>query len=72
MIASGYPASGVGGGGARTLSYMSGGGVGEAEEDYLRAATGAAPGQVVTGKVSSKVVDSSSENHDGSSGGGGK
>ncbi|PHJ23577.1 transmembrane protein [Cystoisospora suis] len=75
MIAAGYPASGgynTGvGGGARTLSYMSGGGGGEAEADYLRAATGAAPGQVVTGKVSSKVVDSSgSENHDGSSGGG--
>ncbi|PFH36575.1 hypothetical protein BESB_047670 [Besnoitia besnoiti] len=48
VVTTGYPADG----GARTLRVA---GDHAAEDDYIRAAAGASPGQVVTGKVSSKA-----------------
>ncbi|CBZ51452.1 conserved hypothetical protein [Neospora caninum Liverpool] len=58
-VAASYPARA-----ARTLG--SSGGL-AAEDDYIRAAAGASPGQIVTGKVSSKAESSKLEEGKGSS-----
>ncbi|EPR57075.1 putative transmembrane protein [Toxoplasma gondii TgCatPRC2] len=57
-VAAGYPARG-----ARTLGASGH----PAEDDYIRAAAGASPGQVVTGKVSSKAESGKLEEGKGGS-----